>query len=83
MLLLILIKHFNNLNLFEIFILPSNLFAVEHHWGKMNRWYNHISLLSLGSHIKKRRGKSNKIILFLFGDWMEADRSDNQIQIMS
>lgn len=82
MLLLILIKHFNNLNLFEIFILPSNLFAVEHHWGKMDRCYNHISLLSLESHIKKKRkGKSNKTILFLFGDWMEAERCDNQIQI--
>lgn len=36
MLLLIVIKHFNNFNLFEIFIHLSNLFADEHHWdGQM------------------------------------------------
>lgn len=80
MLLLILIKHFNNFNIFEIFILQSNLFAAEHYWEKTGRWYNHISLLSLGSHIKKG-GKSNNTILFLFGDWMESERSDNRIGI--
>lgn len=85
MLLLILTKHFNNLNLFEIFILLSNLFAIEHHWGKTDRCYNHISLLSLGSHIKKKKQQGAKVtkqFCFFFGDWMEAERSDNQIQIM-
>lgn len=81
MLLLILMKHLNNFNLFEIFILLLNLFAVEHHWEKTDRWYNHISLLSLGRHINKRRAKSNKTILFLFGNWTESERSDNQIGI--
>lgn len=49
------LKCFKNLNLFEIFILLSNSFGTGHHWGMTDRWYNRISLLSLGSHIKKKR----------------------------
>lgn len=80
-LLLILIKCFKNLNLFENFILLSNSFGTGHHWGMTDRWYNHISLLSLGSHIKKQTNKHTyktpqnktkpkqaKIIMLLFGD---------------
>lgn len=83
-LLLILIKRFKNLNLFEIFILPSNSFGTGHHWGMTDRWYNYISLLSLGSHIEKKTGKSiiAKIIMLLSGNWTEAERLDNFTETM-
>lgn len=75
MLLLICIKRFKNLNLFEIFILLSNLFATEYHWEMTDRWCNYISL-SLGGGgetnpkqkktVQNKTGKSSKTNYALF-----------------
>lgn len=91
MLLLICIKRFKNLNLFEIFILLSNLFATEYHWEMTDRWCNYISL-SLGGggkptqnkkkQCRTKQAKVAKPIMLFFGDWVEAERPDNLMKIM-